>query len=327
MYLDLVDDYVAVVAVVPNSPAAAASVQPGDLLLRIDQTPAEKLRPEVVAQMIDGKPGSTVRLRLDRAGSRSPITLSITRGAVPELPPPAVTTLGGGITQLKLYRIDRSAAELAVRAADSALKAGGKGLVLDLRGVVEGTLEDGVKLAGSFLQRGQTIVTSRGREPADSTPFVDQHSDRAPDLALVVLVDRGTSGAAEVVAGALQDHDRAAIVGEATFGRGARQSLYPVGNGYLLKLTTSRWATPSGRMIQRPLPAPPSPGADSATARPKFKTESGRVVLGGGGIVPDREVTLGGDEPSGTDPALSLARQLLTRAKDRKALIEALAAR
>jgi carboxyl-terminal processing protease len=327
LYLDLVDESVAVVAVVPNSPGAAASVQPGDLVLRVDDTPVDKLRPEVVGPMIDGKPGSTVRLRLDRAGTRPPLWVTITRGPVPDLPPPAVTALGSGITELKLYRIDRAAAELAARVGDSTLKAGGKGVVLDLRGVVEGTLEDAVALAGGFLQRGQTIVTSRGREVSDSTRFVDQHSDRAPDLALVVLVDRGTSGAAEVVAGALQDHDRAAIVGEATFGRGARQTLYPVGTGYL-KLTTSRWMTPSGRLIQRPLP--PAPGAapvDSAAARPKFQTEGGRTVLGGGGIVPDREVSLGGDEPGGADPALALARQLLNRAKDRKALIEALAVR
>jgi carboxyl-terminal processing protease len=196
---------------------------------------------------------------------------------------------------------------------------------LDLRGTIGGSLADAIAFADVLLGDGETIVTARGRPSADSTAFVDHSPATRPDLPVVVLVDRGTAGAAEVVAGALQDHDRAVIVGETTFGRGVRHSFFPLGNGLSLRLTTEVWVTPSGRVIQRfEPPEIPEGSTDTVPERPKFRTGEGRTVLGGGGVVPDREIPVEREPSRSSDPALAVARQLLSRAATRKALIAAL---
>jgi len=203
--------------------------------------------------------------------------------------------------------------------------AGRPGLVIDLRGAVEGTLPDAVTFATRLLDRGQSVVIVRRRPADDSTAVAGEAETRHLDSPVVVLVDRGTAGAAEVVAGALQDHDRAAIVGETTFGRAGRSSFFPLGDGMSLRLTTELWVTPSGRVIQRTLPLQQSEASiDTVEVRPEFRTEGGRVILGGGGVVPDREVATVGEVSEATDHAMNAARQLLARAPDRKSLIAAL---
>jgi carboxyl-terminal processing protease len=129
---------------------------------------------------------------------------------------------------------------------------------------------------------------------------------------MAILVDGGTAGAAEVTAGALQDHDRAAVLGAITFGRGVTQSLFPLGDGASLRLTTALWMTPSGRQIQRP----PGNAADS-TPRPKVKSDAGRTLIGGGGIVPDRAVL----DTGSIDQALAAARGILLRARNARAVL------
>jgi len=323
LYLDQVDGLVTVVSVIPGSPAATAGVRAGDVVLRIDSTQIASQRPEEVGRLIGGTDGSTVRIRLGREGADAPLWVTVTRGAVPPIPAAEISALGGGLAALRVHQVDSAAVRQLERAVDSA---SASGLVVDLRGAVEGTLADAVAFADVLLGPGQTIVVTRGRPKADSSAFVDRTPSRRPELPVVVLVDRGTAGVAEVVAGALQDHDRAAVVGEPTFGRGARSSYFPVGRGYSLRLTTSVWVTPSGRVIQRFPPEPKPDGSiDTTAVRPKFKTDAGRVVLGGGGIVPDREIPLEPEASRKTDAAMALARQLLAKAPNRKALIAALA--
>jgi carboxyl-terminal processing protease len=205
---------------------------------------------------------------------------------------------------------------------DSAVPAGLRALILDLRGAVEGRLQQAAALAGLFLPAGAVVVARRGREANDSTVLATPSNGPFLDIPMVVLVDRGTAGAAEVVAGALQDHDRALLVGEPTFGRGSEPSLYPLGNGMTLRLTTSHWLTPSGRIIQRGQPTGDEDAdQDGATDRPEFRTGRGRRVLGGGGIVPDREIAATPGERDGSDPAVALARGLLTRARSTRMLL------
>jgi carboxyl-terminal processing protease len=191
---------------------------------------------------------------------------------------------------------------------------------MDLRGNPGGLLDQGVKVADLFLDTRQEIVSTRGRARGSTKEFYDEAKQAWPALPIVVLVNDGTASAAEIIAGALQDHDRAVVVGAPTFGKGLVQTLFPLGEGVALKLTTARWFTPSGRTIQRiakdeedqatqaamavvsdtVLGAPDKESSDSALKeRPIFHTDAGRVVRGGGGIVPDlviRPDTLTGSE-------------------------------
>jgi carboxyl-terminal processing protease len=167
--------------------------------------------------------------------------------------------------------------------------------VLDLRGNPGGLLDQGIGVADLFLDAGQAIVSTRGRTPDESRAFADRGPQRWKDMPVVVLTDSSSASASEIVAGALQDHDRALVVGTATYGKGSAQRVFRIRDG-AVKLTTALWYTPNGRSINRPHTGGASvPGVgddepvapDTTKPRPKFKTDAGRTVLGGGGIVPD----------------------------------------
>ena len=327
IYLDLLDDLVTVVSVVSGSPASVAGIRPGDAVLRVDRTVIGTQRADQVAAMIDGAPGSEVKLRLGRERASAPLAVTLARGAVPALAEP-LFELQNVTGYLKLSQVDdRAVAAAADGMAKVGAVSGGRGLILDLRGVAAGSLAAAVRLAELFLADGQAIVTTRGRNGKDSATIRSHKQAPGRDFPMVVLTNRGTGGPAEVVAGALQDHDRAVVVGEETFGRGVGYSFFPLGNGTSLRLTTAVWATPSGRVIQRlPVADRSQAATDSTPPRPKFTTDAGRTVLGGGGITPDREVPTG-VEAEGSDRALALARDLLARATSRQSLMAVLQAK
>jgi len=162
-----------------------------------------------------------------------------------------------------------------------------KTLVLDLRTNPGGLLNQGVKVSDLFLNPGQKIVSMHGRLPEANREFADTAKQRWPDLPLIVLVDGRSASAAEIVAGALQDHDRAVIVGTPTYGKGSAQSVVSFGDQGGLKLTTARWFTPAGRSIARPRPNEDESDEPPPVKRERFRTDAGRVVYGGGGITPD----------------------------------------
>jgi carboxyl-terminal processing protease len=168
-----------------------------------------------------------------------------------------------------------------------------KSLVLDLSANPGGLLTQGVGVSDLFLDRDQEIVTMRGRVRDANRKFVDGASQRWPDLLIVVLVDEYSASASEIVAGALQDHDRALIVGRTSYGKGSAQTLYPITGGSALKLTTAKWYTPVGRSISKPHAADAEDGDEEDSKpvpladREKYKTDAGRTVYGGGGITPD----------------------------------------
>jgi carboxyl-terminal processing protease len=171
---------------------------------------------------------------------------------------------------------------------------GMESLILDLRGNPGGLLEQGIAVADLFLDRGDTIVATLGRTPSATETYIDRTAQRWPTLRMLVLVDRGSASASEIVAGALQDHDRGLLIGETTFGKGSAQSVYRLPNGSAVKLTTARWYTPSGRSIQAPAGAHDETLAFTDELEPaiqpereRFRTDAGRTVLGGGGITPD----------------------------------------
>ncbi|HEY9382648.1 MAG TPA: S41 family peptidase, partial [Gemmatimonadales bacterium] len=234
------------------------------------------------------------------------LALPVVRGPLPRAPVLETALLGAGVARLRVSRFVPGIAE-SVSARVAALRNdGARSLVIDLRSTVGGDLDDGVSLADLFLERGKTIVVSRARPASASASFMDSAASAFSAMPIAVLIDEGTAGAAEVVAGALQDHDRAVVLGSNSFGRGVTQSMFRLGAGASLSLTTSLWITPSGRQIQRP----PRPATGDTVPRPKVKSDGGRVLVGGGGIVPDRLIA----ETDHSDLALAEARRMLMRA-------------
>jgi carboxyl-terminal processing protease len=306
LYLDRRDGLVVIVATVPGSPADSAGVRPGDRLLAVDSIPADPSRLDRVVTLLEGSPGTSLILRLRRPGTRGQLSLSLLRGELPRPGAVESSLLGGGVARIRVARFPTGTAD-SVRSRVELLKSqGARSLVLDLRGTVGGELAQGVALADLFLDDGTLLVVSRARPASATASFIDHSASPFASMPLAVLIDAGTAGAAEVVAGALQDHDRAAVLGSNSFGRGVTRSAFELGQGVSLSLTTSLWFTPNGRQIQRP----PRPAAGDTVARPKVKSDAGRVLLGGGGIVPDREVA----ESNHSDFALAEARRLLLRA-------------
>jgi carboxyl-terminal processing protease len=285
---------VEVVTPLPNTPAARAGLETGDRITEIGGRPTAARTLEEASKLLRGPAGSAVTLVVERPGVATRLPFRIVREEIRVSPVQHATMLGPsvGYVDVSVFA-DSTAAELA-RAVAALEKQGMKSLVLDLRGNPGGLLDEGVAVADLFLDAGQGIVRTRGRAPDANRAFADRAPQRWPTLPLVVLIDRGSASASEIVAGALQDHDRAVLVGTTSYGKGSAQTLLPLPQGGALKLTTALWYTPSGRSIPRPRATHLSedddeevPATDSAAGRPRFKTDAGRVVLGAGGIMPD----------------------------------------
>jgi carboxyl-terminal processing protease len=191
-----------------------------------------------------------------------------------------------------LHSLSEGSSEELQSAVWGLRKRGMRSLVLDLRNDPGGLIKQGVQVAELFLPKGDTIVITRGRTPEHSRVYVASAGEKWPNMGLVVLVNDGTASSAELIAGALQDHDRAAIIGLPTYGKGVLQTTYPLGSDMAIKLTTARWFTPSGRSINRPRTRADSVLAEARqsalTHGPRYRTDSGRLLADGKGIQPDR---------------------------------------
>jgi carboxyl-terminal processing protease len=317
LFLDRRDGAIIVVATVPGSPAESAGVRSGDRLVGVDSVPLDATRLDLALRRLDGPADSRVLLRVRRTGTAETLALAAVRRPVVLGQPIALEMLSGGIARVRVRRFVPGLADTIERRLDGLRGKGLHGIALDLRGVVGGLLADGVALADLFLGPGQRLATSRSRDPRLSRAFRDSTVSPFDSLPLAVLVNGGTAGAAEAAAGALQDHDRGAVLGSMTFGRGVTMQTYPLGQGAAIRLTTALWVTPSGREIQR---APLRSDGDSVP-RPRRKTDAGRTVLGGGGIIPDREVA----DTGTSDLVLAEARSLLIRAGTTRGVMALLA--
>jgi len=306
--IDVRDGWITVVAPLPETPAERAGIATGDQIIEVDGKSTEGWKNDEAVKSLRGEAGSRVGITIRRAGITEPIKYRLTRAQIHMRSVPAGTMFDGGVGYISLNPVSETSAE-ELRQEIAAMKGKGmKSLIMDLRGNPGGLLDQGVKVADLFLDTKQEIVSTRGRARGSTKEFFDEARQAWPDLPIVVLVNDGTASAAEIIAGALQDHDRAVVVGAPTFGKGLVQTLFPLGEGVALKLTTARWFTPSGRTIQRiakdeedqatqaamavvadtVLGAPDKESTDSALKeRPIFHTDAGRVVRGGGGIVPD----------------------------------------
>ncbi|MCU0256452.1 MAG: S41 family peptidase [Vicinamibacterales bacterium] len=303
--IDVRDGWITVVAPLPESPAERAGIQTGDQIVEVDGKSTHDWNSEQAVNALRGTAGSRVTIRVRRAGMTDAIPYELTRATIHMKSVQPGSMFDGGIGYISLNPVqETSATELADEIA-ALKKKGMKAMLFDLRNNPGGLLDQGVKVTDLFLDPGQEIVSTRGRSRGATRQFRDEAKQLDPGMPIVVLVNEGSASAAEIIAGALQDHDRALVVGTPTFGKGLVQTLFPLGQQTALKLTTARWFTPSGRTIQRVArdevdqlrqvlaDGDPRQRADSAVAdtsldaRPVFRTDAGRVVRGGGGIVPD----------------------------------------
>jgi carboxyl-terminal processing protease len=265
---------------------------PGDEILAVNSESTEGWDAAKVDEKVRRSGGTAVTVLVRPAESDRPVVRKLTRTAVHVPAASSGVLLDGGVGYVVLHRMSENAAA-ELRTAVERLRADGmKALVLDLRSNPGGLIREGVKVAGLFLQPGDTVAVSKGRASKHPRAYVTEETAEWDDIRLVLLVNRGTASSAEVIAGALQDHDRAALVGTPTYGKGVLQTKYPLGEEVALKLTTAKWFTPSGRWVQRP-PAQAAGGAGNRTPalEPQvLRTRAGRPIPDQSGILPDLTV-------------------------------------
>ena len=325
-------DGVYVQSAVEGTPAAKLGLKYGDRILEVDGKDAREWSSEQVSKNVRGALGEPVTLKVERAGSEAPQYFTIVREAVPLLTIRNAYMIRPGTGYIGLTGgFQRSSDEELAKAMKRLEEQGMRQLVLDLRGNPGGLLDQAIEVSSEFLPRGTNIVSVKGRTEY-AQPFVYKSTGSDPStLPLVILINRNTASASEIVAGAIQDHGRGLIVGETSFGKGLVQRIFQLPFNTGLTLTTARYYTPYGRSLQRdyssgsiydyytrhdPADTPPPPGPRNLEAPlalasptphphsgPPVQTAVGRVFYGGGGITPDIEVK----EPATTPLRLRIA--------------------
>jgi len=313
MEITPLNGYVTIGKVFPNTPAEKGGVLEGDRISLIDTVNAKGMTTVQVQNKLLGEPGTAVSVTFIRPGVVQPIKLNFKRAVVKIAAVPVAIMLDDKVGYIQLLRFS----EQTTTEIDSSVKLlkakGAKSIVIDLRDNGGGILDEAFSMSNLFLPQGKELLSVRGR--GEFQRYVSEKAPTSPDIPLVVMVNGGTASASEIVAGALQDYDRALVLGQTSFGKGLVQSVYNLDGGYALKITSGKWFTPSGRSIQKERKLidgqfveiqPDSTETDSVRkSRPVFKSEGGRTVYGGGAITPD--VMVGYDSISTAEQALGRA--------------------
>ena len=288
---------VIVIAPFVGTPAYKAGIRPGDVIAAVDGKPTDNMSTTDVADLLKGQKGTTVHITIIREGFDKPLEFTVVRDEIPRYSVDLAFEIRPGIGYMHLNGFTETTEHEVAQALEQFQSQGElKGLVLDLRQNPGGLLSEGVGVADKFLHKGQVIVSHHGRNSPEKI-YRAAHGNGGKDYPLVVLVNRGTASAAEIVSGAIQDHDRGLVVGETTFGKGLVQTVYPLSENTGLALTTAKYYTPSGRLIQREYNGVSlydyyyNHDDQQTTAGHEVKlTDSGRTVYGGGGITPDVKI-------------------------------------
>jgi carboxyl-terminal processing protease len=293
--------HVVVLAPFEGTPAFKAGIKPGDVIMSIDGKSAAGMDSSDVATMLKGPKGTHVSVVMTREGRDAPLTFDLVRDEIPQHSVDVAFMIKPGIGYIHVKGFMETTSREVGDALDEFQANGGglHGLIIDLRGNPGGLLNEAVNMSDKFLQKGQIVVSQRGRAFPDQVYRAARGEEGKEKYPIVVVVNRNTASAAEIVSGALQDHDRALIVGETTFGKGLVQTVFQISENTGLALTTYHYYTPSGRLIQRSYDGVSlydyyyvrndAKKADKSNLEVKL-TDSGRTVYGGGGITPDEKI-------------------------------------
>ncbi len=310
MQIDVRDGWITVIAPMAETPAEAAGIESGDRIVEVEGESTFGWRNEQAVRELRGEPGTEVRIAIARPGVPEPFHITLTRASVHVRAVQASLLLEQqvGYVSLAYSTMGNTVVEEVRHAIDSLRGDGARSLIFDLRDSPGGLLTEGVTLTDLFLGEGQVMVRTNGRNPRVRSAYEAQYAEAWPGMPIVVLVNGGTASAAEIIAGALQDHDRALVLGTPTFGKGLVQTVFPLGPENAFQLTTGRWQTPNGRTIQRPIRrigerlrivggaeeerADRTGDTTFVDSSSVFYTNAGRAVVGGGGIRPDVTVRM-----------------------------------
>src|SRR5689334_18648916 len=290
------NDQVTVITPLEGTPAARLGIRAGDVISEVGGQSTDDLSLDEVVKRLKGPKGTTVHIKIMRIGIKEPIPMTIVRAAIPTNSISNVLMLRPGVGYVRIKDFTSTTVRELDEAVERLNAQGMQKLVLDLRQNPGGLLDAAVGVADHFLDKGQMIVYTKGRTADSAQEYTAPGKHNKVEFPLVVLVNRGSASASEIVAGAIQDHDRGLVVGETSWGKGLVQSVYTLQYGAGLALTTSKYYTPSGRNIQRDYSsfydyyvADDSDNGNEVPLkdRKQYKTDTGRVVYGGGGITPD----------------------------------------
>ena len=299
---DILDGFITVISPVPDSPSSIVGLMPGDKIIAIDGDDAYKITKTEVFEKLRGRKGTRVTVTISRIGTSKPFDVDIIRDNIPIYSVGAATMIDDSTGYIFLRRFSATTEKEVVAAIDTLLTQGMKRLLFDLRGNSGGYLEQAAAISDQFITTPEdTLVYTVGKIKESNQVFKASGNKGRDDFSLIVMINRGSASASEIVSGAVQDLDRGLVVGETSFGKGLVQRQLPLDTGSAIRVTIARYYTPSGRLIQRPY----EDGNDLAyyrelyetdreskidslkELRPKYKTKSGRTVYGGGGITPD----------------------------------------
>ncbi len=298
---DIINDTLTIVSPISGGPSEKLGILAGDKIVKIDGQSSVKIARDDVPKKLKGPKGTKVNISVIRPGLNELLEFEILRDKIPIYSVDASFMYDDEIGYIKVSRFSATTYDEFMKGLSELKSKGMKKLVLDLRGDPGGFLDQAFKMASEFIPAGKKIVFTKSRISEFNEEFVSQGGSYT-DIPLVVLVNGGSASASEIVSGAVQDWDRGLIVGETTFGKGLVQRQFDLPDGSAFRVTTAKYYTPSGRLIQKPYEgskyAAENPmsvegenidhSKDSRdTAKPEFKTNGGRTVFGGGGITPD----------------------------------------
>jgi carboxyl-terminal processing protease len=290
--ISTLNEIITVTAVFRGTPAEESGLKVGDLIIAVNEESTEGWTTADASNAIRGEVGTTVDLSIARQGLTMPLRPTVRRDTV-HVSAAQADLVGSNVAFIKLDRVARGSAD-EVGAYLSEFK-DARGFILDLRGNPGGYLDESLSISDLFLHEGAHLASAESRVPGEANRSLDESwsaesPDRIPGKPVIVLVDQYSASASEIVAGALQDHDRALVIGERTFGKGVFQNVFRLTETRHLRITTGEWYTPLGRSLHRPRTAQGNPLPEDPETFPVVTTEGGRNLVGGGGISPDIEI-------------------------------------
>jgi carboxyl-terminal processing protease len=289
---------ITVITPLEGSPADRLGIRAGDIIDRVEGKPIDDLAVDAVVKKLKGPKGTKVRITIVRPGLPEPLQMTVTRAEIPTNSVSFAFMLDDETGYIRLKDFTQTSSQELSEHWEKLAKQGMKRLIFDLRGNPGGLLDQAINVSDFFVKKGEKVVSTRGRTASSEQSFAAPGKNTHPRIPVITLINKGSASASEIVAGALQDHDRSLVVGQTSWGKGLVQSVYTLSDGAGLALTTAKYYTPSGRCIQRdyrdvleylsPDDEPSEESGPSAVPPGEiFRTDAGRIVYGGGGITPD----------------------------------------